>query len=84
MKIKISKEAGGYVVDPVDLPGIPPVGRGKTVSEAMGDFLAHYHVQMGLEIELDLTAAEAGVQAQLEAATKRAALYFGDPPSGWL
>jgi hypothetical protein len=33
MKIKISKEAGGgLVVDAVDFPGSPPVGRGRTIA----------------------------------------------------
>ncbi|MCM3609584.1 hypothetical protein M4D49_29415 [Cupriavidus pauculus] len=42
MKIKISKgPSGGFVVDPVELPGSPPVGRGDSVTEAMGNFVAH-------------------------------------------
>lgn len=78
MKIKISKETnGGFVVDPVEFPGIPPVGRGNSVTEAMGNFMAHYHKQMGLEIELDASAVDAAMQEHLDAATERAALYFG-------
>jgi len=80
MKIRISKgTTGGYVVDPVELPGTPPVGRGESVTEAMGNFVAHYHKQLGLEIEVDSSAVEAAVKEHLETATTRAAFYFGQP-----
>ncbi len=80
MKIKISKgPSGGFVVDPVELPGSPPVGRGDSVTEAMGNFVAHYHKQMGLEIEVDASAVEAVAQEHLDSATARAAFYFGHP-----
>ncbi|MBP8276044.1 MAG: hypothetical protein KAX55_04040 [Propionivibrio sp.] len=78
MKIKISKDSrGGYMVDPVELPGMPPVGRGNSVTEAMGNFMAHYHKQIGLVIEVDASAAEAASQEHLEVATARTAFYFG-------
>lgn len=78
MKIKISKgTGGGYVVDPVDLPGMPPVDQGASVTEAMGNFVAHYHKQIGLEIEVDASAVDAALQEHLEVATARAAFYFG-------
>jgi len=57
MKIRISKESNGFVVDPVDLPGSPVVGRGETAGEALGDFLIHYQAQLGIEIEVHDSAA---------------------------
>jgi hypothetical protein len=59
VKIKISKSYGFIEVDPVDLPGSPPVGRGRTIPEALGDFLIHYQNQLGLQIEVDESAREA-------------------------
>lgn len=79
MKIKISQGSNNdYVVDPVDLPGMPPVGRGSTVTEALGSFVAYYHKQLGLEIELEASAAEAAQKEHLEVASARASFYFGE------
>jgi hypothetical protein len=53
MKIKIEKRYGGmFVVDPVDIPGSPLCGWGRTMDSAMGDFLRAYQKELGLEIEL--------------------------------
>lgn len=69
MKIKISKDrySSGFVADPVDEPGSPPVGRGTTITEALGDFLVHYQAELGVEIEVDESAV-AAEQARREAA----------------
>jgi hypothetical protein len=58
VKLKINKEtAGTFVVDAVDLPGSPPVGRGRTVGEAMGNFLMVYQERLGIEIVVDTSVA---------------------------
>lgn len=59
MKIKISKRGSRFEADPVDLPGSPPVGKGDTITEALGDFLRHYQAELGVQIEVDASAVEA-------------------------
>jgi len=71
MRIKISKNWEGFVVDPVSEPGNPPVGRGATMLEAMGDFLHHYQAKLGVQIEVDASAQEAELQRRSTASLQR-------------
>lgn len=56
MKIRISKREGRIEADPVDLPGSPAVGRGKTIPEALGNFVIAHQRRLGLIIETDESA----------------------------
>jgi hypothetical protein len=58
MKVKISKRGDSFEADPVDFPGSPPVGRGGSIAEALGDFVIHYQNDLGLEIQVDTSAEQ--------------------------
>lgn len=64
-------EGSGFVVDPVDEPGSPPVGRGRTMHEAYGSFLIAYQKRLGLEIEVDPSAEAAEQQRRYIAELQR-------------
>ncbi|MBN3729426.1 hypothetical protein [Burkholderia sp. Tr-20390] len=53
MKIKISKRGTRYEVDPIEMPGSPPIGKGESVAEALAEFLIFYRKRLGIEIEVD-------------------------------
>lgn len=59
MKVKVSKRGNRFEADPVELPGSPPVGKGDSIMEALGDFLHQYRAELGVEIELDGSARDA-------------------------
>lgn len=59
MKVVISERNGMFTFDPVDSPGSPMVGRGKTLVEAAGDFLICYQREFGLELVVDSSAQAA-------------------------
>lgn len=71
MKIRISKQGDSFVADPVDKPGMPAVGRGATIAEALGDFLIHYQKDLGLQIELDESAERAEAARWLKTVAQR-------------
>lgn len=55
-RIVIDKEEDGrFVVDEPSRPGSPPVGRGRTMEEALGNWLITN--QYGLDIVIDVTEA---------------------------
>lgn len=56
LKVEIRKEGGGFVADPVQLPGSPNVGRGRTMMEAFGSFLQGHQERLGVEILIHPTA----------------------------
>ena len=56
MRIKIYKLGSGYMVDPIDKPGSPSCGRGRTMDQAIADFIRIYQKELGLEIEVDGSA----------------------------
>ena len=53
MRVVLSKQGDSFLVDPVDKPGSPRVGRGRTMLEAYGNFLIQYQDELGLLIEVD-------------------------------
>lgn len=58
MKIVMRKRVGSttFEVDPIEKPGMPKVGRGRTMKEALGDFLINYQDELGIKLELDTSA----------------------------
>lgn len=60
MKV-VMKKVGphSFEADPVDRHGSPPVGRGRTMLEAYGQFLIHYQHELGLKIVVDSSAWDA-------------------------
>lgn len=59
MKIAISKEGDDFVVDPIDIPGSPRVGRGKTMMEALGAFFHAHQKTFDVTFEVDPSAQQA-------------------------
>lgn len=59
MKLRIAKEGDIFVVDEPSVPGTPPVGRGRSITEAMGQWLRINHVRLGIDFEVDPSAAPA-------------------------
>jgi len=56
MKIRIINHGRSFEIDPYEKCGSPSVGRGRTMKEALGDFLISYQKELGLEIDLDEAA----------------------------
>ncbi len=56
MKLRISKEKDHFLVDDPTIPGSPPVGRGRTMLEAIGSYFHHNQVSLGLSFDVDESA----------------------------
>ena len=56
MKLKLLKDKDYFTIDPVQLPGSPPVGKGQSMRAALGDFVHQYQKELGIEIEVDHSA----------------------------
>lgn len=59
------------MADPVNLPGSPPVGKGGSIAEALGDFMIHYQEELGIQIEVDATAQQAELERRKTAINQR-------------
>jgi len=59
MKLTISKEDGLFMVDDRTRPGSPPMGRGRTMKEAIGDFFHANQTELKIEFEVHGTARPA-------------------------
>lgn len=72
MKIVIRERSKGSLeVDPVELPGACAVGRGKTIEEALGNFLICYQKKLGLDIIVDESAQKAEKKRRKDALAQR-------------
>lgn len=71
MKVKIRKRGDCFEADPVELPGSPPVGRGGSIAEALGDFMIHYQKDFGLEIDVDTSAEQSELKRRETEINKR-------------
>jgi len=56
MKLRISKEEDHFLVDDPTIPGSPPVGRGKTILEAIGSYFHNNQTNLGLSFDLHESA----------------------------
>jgi hypothetical protein len=55
--LRISKPSyGGFLVDDPSVPGSPPVGRGASAQEALGDWVFHNRDRVGVEFVVDASA----------------------------
>ncbi len=59
MKLTISKEGALFVVDDKSRTGSQPVGRGKTMIEAIGSFFHNNQSQLDIEFEVEPSAERA-------------------------
>lgn len=48
----IDRDDGVFVVDMADRPGSPPVGRGRTLKEALGDWLLNNQRELGMVVDI--------------------------------
>jgi hypothetical protein len=71
VKIVIKDHGCSIEVDPVELPGSPAVGRGRTIEEALGNFLIAYQDKLGLKIEIDESAKAAEILRRERALAQR-------------
>jgi hypothetical protein len=72
MKVVIKSHGKGQIeVDPVELAGSPTVGRGKTIEEALGNFLISYQKELGLDITVDESAQKAENKRRRDALAQR-------------
>jgi hypothetical protein len=71
MKIRISKEGSGFVVDPYAKSGSPSVGRGATMNDALATFLIAYQEELGLDIEVHESAKPAEMRRRRREVNKR-------------
>jgi hypothetical protein len=58
-KLKIAKEGDQFVVDEPAAPGLPYVGRGRTMLQAVGNWLINNQNNVGVEFEVDRSAQPA-------------------------
>jgi hypothetical protein len=72
MKVEVRKEGEGFVAGPVDLPGMPYVGRGATRLEALGAFLVQYQTELGIQIVIEGAAIVVDQRASPAERAKRA------------
>jgi hypothetical protein len=59
MKLTIAKQGKSFVVDDLSRPGSPPVGRGRTMREAVGDYFHQNQTELNIEFEVDPSAQDA-------------------------
>lgn len=72
MKIVLRKHGPrSFEVDPVEKPGSPAVGRGRTMLEALGNFLICYQKELGLNIVVDESAQASERQRRRRELSKR-------------
>ena len=55
--LKITKDSSGFTVDRPASPGSPPVGRGRTMYEAIGAWMIANQTQFG--VSFDVTEVQA-------------------------
>lgn len=71
MKLTISKALGRFVVDDTTLPGAPSIGVGRTMKEAIGDFIHVNQKRLEIEFEVDKTARPAEMRRRNRELSKR-------------
>lgn len=59
MRLTISREGHRFMVDDISRPGSPPVGYGKTMTEAIGAFFHANQTDLGIEFDVHPSAAPA-------------------------
>lgn len=72
MKIVIRKHnPKSFEADPVDRPGACAVGRGRSIVEALGNFLLAYQEELGITIEIDESAKKSELNRRARELAKR-------------
>jgi len=71
MTLTISKEDNLFLVDDRSRPGSPPCGRGRTMKEAIGDFIHCNQTELKIEFEVHRTARAAEMRRRSRELRKR-------------
>jgi hypothetical protein len=71
MILTISKEGKIFTVEDKSLPGSPPVGRGRTMKEAMGDWLHNNQRRLNLTFDVHTSAQRAENARRIRELAKR-------------
>lgn len=59
IRLRISKEGQKFLVDDPSRTGTPPVGRGDTMMEAIGNWLHHNRERCNVDFDVDPSALPA-------------------------
>lgn len=71
MKLRISKEEDHFLVVDPTIPGSPPVGRGRTMIEAIGYWFHRNQDRIGLEFEVTESAMPTELRRRRRELAKR-------------
>jgi hypothetical protein len=73
MILTIHKKHGSkfFYVEDLSLPGSPPMGRGRTMKEAIGDWLFYNRKEVDVEFAVDDTARPAEMRRRQRELRKR-------------
>jgi hypothetical protein len=71
MKLTIAKEGSHFVVQDKSKSGSPPVGRGRTMLEALGSFFHANQRELHIEFEVDASAQPAEERRRRRELAKR-------------
>lgn len=67
--ITVEKIGDVFVMDDKSRPGVPPVGRGKSLKEALGDYVINNQDALGIKFEI-MESASVAESARREEALK--------------
>ena len=71
-RLRVYREGKQFIVDPVNMPGSPSIGRGTTLLEAYGSFFIEHQKALGIEvIDVEPSAQAAEVQRRKDALSSR-------------
>lgn len=71
MILHITKEYGKFVVDESDAPGSPPVGRGRTIMEAIGNYFHNNQSKLCISFVVEQQAVPAEMRRRNRELKKR-------------
>jgi hypothetical protein len=69
--LTISKRSTGFEVDDLRRRGLPPVGRGRTMASAIGNYILNNQHTLGIEFIVDSTAQPAELRRRRRELAKR-------------
>lgn len=71
IKLRISREGDHFLVDDPSLCGTPPVGRGQTMMEAIGEWVHYNRDRIGVDFVVDKSAESAERERRRRALAQR-------------
>lgn len=71
MQLTISKQGKHFLVEDKSLTGSPPVGRGRTMAEAVGNFVHVNQRRLDIDFVVDVSAQPAEMRRRYRELRKR-------------